>query len=108
MEKIKTRKKYEAALEELNGLIERISEYEKRIPGIHVDPIEAIKFRMDQMSLKQKHLVDCFGSISRVSEVLSGKRNLSLRNIRDLVKKLGISPWTLLGLKEGADSGKGE
>ena len=53
-------------------------------------PIEAIKFRMDQMGLKQKDLVSCFGDISRVSDVLNLKRKLNLNYIRKLNKKLNI------------------
>ena len=53
-------------------------------------PIEAIKFRMDQMGLKQKDLVSCFGDIARVSDVLNLKRKLNLNYIRKLHKKLHI------------------
>ena len=53
-------------------------------------PIEAIKFRMDQMGLKQKDLVGCFGDIARVSDVLNLKRKLNLNYIRKLHEKLHI------------------
>ena len=53
-------------------------------------PIEAIKFRMDQMGLKQKDLVSCFGDIARVSDVLNLKRKLNLNYIRKLHEKLHI------------------
>ncbi len=53
-------------------------------------PIEAIKFRMDQMGLKQKDLVVCFGDKSKVSDVLNLKRKLNLNYIRNLHKKLHI------------------
>ncbi len=53
-------------------------------------PIEAIKFRMDQMGLKQKDLVVCFGDKSKVSDVLNLKRKLNLNYIRNLHQKLHI------------------
>ena len=53
-------------------------------------PIEAIKFRMDQMGLKQKDLVVCFGDKSKVSDVLNLKRKLNLKYIRSLHQKLEI------------------
>lgn len=53
-------------------------------------PIEAIKFRMDQLGLKQKDLVDCFGDKSKVSDVLNLKRKLNLNYIRKLHQKLHI------------------
>lgn len=68
-----------------------IKDYEEKFgEPIIVDPIEAIKFRMDQMQFTRKDLILFFGSISRVSEVLAGKRNLSLSMIRKLHDGLGI------------------
>lgn len=63
------------------------------------DPIEAIRFRMDQANLKQKDLVPLIGSKSKVSEVLAGKRDLSLTMIRKLVEELGIPADVLLRQK---------
>ena len=63
------------------------------------DPIEAIRFRMDQSNLKQKDLVPLIGSKSKVSEVLAGKRDLSLTMIRKLVDELGIPANVLLRQK---------
>lgn len=60
------------------------------------DPIEAIKFRMDQMGLKSKDLVPFIGSASKVSEVLSHKRPLSLNMIRKLNQGLGIPAEVLI------------
>jgi len=54
-------------------------------------PIEAIKFRMDQMGLKQKDLVNCFGDKSKVSDILNLKRKLNLNYIRNVHQKLHIS-----------------
>ncbi|CAA6828175.1 MAG: Plasmid-related protein [uncultured Thiotrichaceae bacterium] len=63
------------------------------------DPIDAIKFRMEELDLKQVDLVPYCGSRSRVSEVLSRKRPLTVQMIRELSTNLGISSDTLLGLK---------
>jgi HTH-type transcriptional regulator/antitoxin HigA len=60
------------------------------------DPIEAIRFRMQQANLKQKDLIPIFGSKSKVSEVLNGKRELSLSMIRKLASELGIPTEVLL------------
>ena len=61
------------------------------------DPVAAIRFRMEQQGLKPKDLVPLLGSRSRVSEVLSGRRNLSVKMIRGLVSGLGIPADILLG-----------
>jgi len=75
-------------LELLALLIEKYEEEHYPIALPH--PIEAIKFRMDQMSLKQKDLVECFGDKSKVSDVLNLKRKLNLNYIRNLHQKLHI------------------
>lgn len=54
------------------------------------DPIEAIKFRMGQMNLKQSDIAPLFGGKTRVSEVLNGKRTLTLKMITLLNRYLGI------------------
>ena len=69
---------------------------EKKFPVAFPDPIEAIRFQMEQANLKQKDLVSIFGSKGKVSEVLSGKRELSLTMIRKLVTTLGIPAEVLL------------
>jgi len=61
------------------------------------DSIEAIKFRMEQQGLKNSDMIEYFGSKSKVSEVLSKKRGLSLSMIRRLNKGLGISAEVLIG-----------
>lgn len=61
------------------------------------DPIEAIKFMMEQNALKQKDLAAIIGYKSRVSEVLSRKRKLSLEMIRNLHDELNISYESLMG-----------
>jgi len=72
----------------LSLLIDRYEEEHHIIDLPH--PIEAIKFRMEQMGLKQKDLVACFGDMSRVSDVLNLKRKLNLNYIRKLNKQLHI------------------
>ena len=75
-------------LDILTTLVEVYEEihYKIKIP----DPIEAIKFRMEQESLKQKDLIPIIGSGSRVSEILNKKRKLTLEMIRNLHKSLKI------------------
>jgi len=81
-------------LEVLSILIET---FEKdQYPADPPHPIEAIKFRMEQMGLKRSELQRILGSRSRASEILSGKRKLSLNMIRRLNEKLGISAETLI------------
>ncbi len=60
------------------------------------DPIEAIKIRMEEMNLKQKDLIGIIGGKSRVSEVLNRKKRLTVEMIRNLNKKLALSPLVLL------------
>ena len=106
---IKTRSDHKAALAEIEGLMSAkpntpdgdrldvlaplVEAYEDRhFPIAPPDPIEAIKFRMEQVGLTRKDLEPMIGSRARVSEVLSGKRNLTLAMIRRLVAGLGIPP----------------
>ncbi len=60
------------------------------------DPIEAIKFRMEQEGLRQKDLVEIFGNKVRVSEILNKKRRLTLDMIRNINQDLGIPFESLL------------
>ena len=60
------------------------------------DPISAINFRMEQMGLKQKDLVDMIGFKSRVSEVMNKKRKLTLDMIRKLNANLHIPTEVLI------------
>ncbi|MEX0608814.1 MAG: helix-turn-helix domain-containing protein [Balneolaceae bacterium] len=80
---------------EILGIL--VDEYEKKYFPIEAPkPVEAIKFRMDQLGLEQKDLGKILGSKSRASEILSGKRSLSLRQIKLLYKKLGIPAEVLI------------
>lgn len=82
----------------LDILVTLVEAYEaKHWPIGAPDPIEAIKFRMEQMSLSRKDLEPLIGSRGRVSEVLSGKRSLSLKMIKNLHKELHIPAEVLLG-----------
>jgi HTH-type transcriptional regulator/antitoxin HigA len=63
------------------------------------DPVEAIKFRMEQQGLKAVDLIPYIGAKSHVSEVLSGKRPLSLAMIRKLHAGLGIPADVLMAEK---------
>jgi HTH-type transcriptional regulator / antitoxin HigA len=83
-------------LEILSTLVEAYEE--KHCPVPPPDPVEAIKFRMDQLGLNQSDIAKYFGGKSRASEVLSRKRPLSLRMIRNLHINLKIPTDSLLGL----------
>jgi len=83
---------------ELELLALVIEDYERKIvPPAAPDPVDAILFRMDQMSLTRKDLEQYIGSTSKVSEVLSRKRPLSLSMIRRLHAGLGIPADVLIG-----------
>ena len=59
-------------------------------------PIAAIKFRMEQMNLKQEDIAPLFGGKTRVSEILRGKRSLTLKMITLLNRYLGIPLESLI------------
>lgn len=83
--------------DELDLLVTLVELYEEKAYRINLpDPITAIRFRMEQQGLKAKDMVPYIGSAPKVSEVLSGKRRLSLTMIRNLVNGLGIPAEVLL------------
>ena len=83
--------------DEAELLIALIETYERVAYPIDLpDPIEAIRFRMNQAELKSIDLIPFIGSASKVSEILSGKRPLSIAMIRKLVSGLGIPAEVLL------------
>lgn len=87
-----------ASTDELDVLQALIERWERtRYPIAAASPVEAIKFRMAQAGLKPRDLLPLIGSRSRVSEVLSGARPLSLDMIRALNKHLGIPAAALIG-----------
>lgn len=82
----------------LNILAILINDYEDKHYEIYPpNPIEAIKFRMEQLGLKNKDIAKLLGGANRVSEILRGKRDLTVKMIRGLNKKLGIPAESLLG-----------
>src|SRR5690606_21477549 len=110
---IRTEANYEAALAEverlwgaksdtpdgdrLDVLATLIEVYEaKHFPMDPPDPIEAIKFRMEQQGLTRKDLEPIFGTRNRTSEILNRRRSLSIEMIRQLHDRLGISADVLI------------
>ncbi len=113
---IRTKAQYEGHLEELEELLRSgelgnatvealrldelaraIEDYEKeRFPFQVPSPVEAVEFRLQQMGLTRRHLEPLLGGRSKVSEVLSGKRTLTVRMIRALNHGLGIPADLLL------------
>lgn len=84
--------------DELDVLTTLVEAYEaKHHPISPPHPIEAIKFRMDQLGMTRKDLEAVLGGRGRVSEVLSGKRGLSLTMIRRLHRTLRIPLESLIG-----------
>ena len=83
--------------DEMDVLVTLIEAYEHRhFPIGPADPVEAIKFRMEQQGLTPKDLVPYIGSSGRVSEVLSRKRRLSLQMVKRLHTGLHIPYESLL------------
>ena len=90
-----------AAADELEILVTLVADYEARHhPILPPDPLDAIRFRMDQLGLTRKDLEPMVGSRARVSEVLAGKRPLTLAMIRRLRKGLGLPADGLIGGEE--------
>jgi HTH-type transcriptional regulator/antitoxin HigA len=84
--------------DELDILVTLVEAYEaKYYPMPVCDPIEAIKFRMEQMGLEAKDLTPIIGSRSKVSEVLNHKRQLSITMIRNLHARLHVPYESLIG-----------
>lgn len=80
---------------ELLGML--IDQYENQhFPIDFPDPIEAIKFRMEQMGYNQNDLADILGFKSRASEILNRKRKLTLEMIRQLHDRLHIPTEILI------------
>ena len=113
MKPIRTEADYEAALAEverlwgakagtakgdrLDVLATLIDVYESQhYPMDPPDPIEAIKFRMEQQNLTRKDLEGIVGTRTRIAEILNRRRGLSINMIRRLHEKLGISTDILI------------
>jgi len=122
---IRSETEYEAALDQIERLIDKkaapgtpegdelelltvlVNNYEtNRFGKATPDPIEAIKFRMEQASLRPRDLVPYIGSRSKVSEVLAGKRPLTLSMIKALHAGLGIPAGALLRERATPDLGE--
>jgi HTH-type transcriptional regulator/antitoxin HigA len=81
----------------LDVLVTLVEAWEKKHYPMDVpDPIEAIKFRMDQSGLRPRDLVPMIGQLNRVYEVLARKRPLTLQMIRRLHRDLGIPAESLI------------
>ena len=81
----------------LDVLATLIDAYEtEHCPMDPPDPVEAIKFRMEQQGLSRKDLEPLIGTRTRVAEVLNRKRSLSIGMIRRLHERLGISAEVLI------------
>lgn len=110
---IRTERDYEAALktverlwgakvgtpegDRLDVLATLIDVYEsEHYPMDPPDPIEAIKFRMEQQGLTRRDLEEIIGTRTRIAEVLNRKRGLSITMIRRLHERLGISADVLI------------
>jgi HTH-type transcriptional regulator/antitoxin HigA len=113
VEVIKSKKQYERSLQrfeeiflaksnskegkeaELLSLV--LKDYEEKHFKIHApDPVEAIKYKMEQMNLSKKELGEILGYTSRVSEILNRKRKLTLEMVRRLHEKLNIPLSSLI------------
>ena len=113
---IRTKKDYKAALRDLSAYFDNepapgteegdrfeilatlVEAYEARhFPIEAPDPIEAIRFRMEQGGLTVKDLVPSIGRPNRVYEVLNGKRSLTVDMIRNLHRNFGIPAESLIG-----------
>lgn len=110
---IKTKADYQSALKKIEALmtarahtpegdrldvmVTLVEAYDKKQYPLDLpDPVEAIKFRMEQSALAPKDLVPMIGQINRVYEVLNRKRPLTLQMIRRLHRKLGIPAESLI------------
>ncbi|HPA36426.1 MAG TPA: helix-turn-helix domain-containing protein [Chitinophagales bacterium] len=115
IEPITTKKQYENALEKIELLIDckegskeeqyleaisiLVHEYEKKqYPILPLDPIESIKYKMQQSGLSQQDIAKYFGGKNRASEVLNGKRKLTLKMVKALYNNLQIPAEVLLSI----------
>jgi HTH-type transcriptional regulator/antitoxin HigA len=81
----------------LELLAKLVQDYEKgRFPFRRPDPIEAIRFRMEEQGLRQKDLAPLLGGRNRASEVLAGKRPLTISAVRALSDALDIPAELLI------------
>jgi HTH-type transcriptional regulator / antitoxin HigA len=98
-----------AERDELDVLATLIEAYEREhYPMGMPDPVEAIKFRLEQEGKDSRALIGVIGQRTRVYEVLRGKRSLSLNMIRELHEKFGIPANVLIqpGRSRGRPGGR--
>ncbi|MFZ2322583.1 MAG: helix-turn-helix domain-containing protein [Ignavibacteriaceae bacterium] len=112
---IRTKKDYNTALKRIYVLMQKdikidsdeyneldlltilVEKYEEKTYPIDLpDPVEAIKFRLEQLNLDSSELAKILGSKSRASEILNRKRKLSISMIRTLHTKLNIPASSLI------------
>ena len=97
IESLMTAKLHSPEGERLDVLVTLVEAYEKKhFPMEFPDPVEAIKFRMEQLDLTPKDLEPMIGRLNRVYEVLSHKRSLTLKMIWRLHQGLGIPAESLI------------
>jgi HTH-type transcriptional regulator / antitoxin HigA len=118
IEPIKNQRDYRRALKAIEGLmmakrntpegdrldilVTLVEAWEqKRYPLDLPDPVEAIKFHMDQKGLEPRDLIRFIGSRNRVHEVLNRRRPLTLKMIRRLHEGLGIPAESLIKMPQG-------
>lgn len=110
---IRTKKDHEAALKRIDGfwnakpntaagdMLDVLTTLVEAYEGKHFhipppNPLEAIKFRMEQLGLKQSDLSEAMGGKNKVSEILRGKRELTVKMMRELHKKFKVPAESLL------------
>lgn len=110
---IKTKADYNSALKSIDLLLDcpenseeennlevlsiLVEDYERRhYPVDEIDPVEVIKFRMEELGLRQKDIAKYLGGRSRISEILNRKRKLTVDMIRIVSKKLNLPVETLI------------
>ena len=113
IEPISTKKQYEKALEKIELLLDSkegskeeqylkaisilAHEYEKKqYPILPLGPIESIKYKMEQAGLSQQDVAKYFGGKNRASEVLNGKKKLTLKMVKALYNNFQIPADVLL------------
>ena len=105
IESLMTAKSGTSQGERLDVLVTLVEAHERNHYPLDLpDPIEAIKFRMEQMNLTPKDLSPMIGQLNRVYEVLNRKRSLTLKMIRRLHKQLGIPAESLIKQPENSQA----
>jgi HTH-type transcriptional regulator / antitoxin HigA len=93
--------------DEIEILSVLVSDYEERHwPVLPPDPVEAIKFHMEQNGLRQKDLAHIIGSESRASEVLARRRKLTLQMIKSIHAAWSIPLESLVGATDSREMSK--